>query len=96
MQAGKEFVLLDAGHINFNVALYCIESMSPKLRFHEKAGNAPGSELISVIFHELLKTFILTLNLRLSLFRGVFGRPGKLILHFFSVLLLTVEQQASW
>lgn len=62
MQAGKEFVVLDAGHINYDVALYSIKSTSP-LQFKEKGGNSPGSELISVIFRgPLLKAFVVISN----------------------------------
>jgi len=42
LTVGKEFVILDAGHINYDVALYYVNSISP-LQFREKAGNSPGT-----------------------------------------------------
>jgi len=39
-QIGDEFIILDAGHISYDVALYRVEKTVP-LRFREKAGKPP-------------------------------------------------------
>jgi hypothetical protein len=44
VQVGKAFVVLDAGHINFDVGLFYVKSKSP-LQFREKAGKPPESKL---------------------------------------------------
>lgn len=49
VQAGNEFIILDAGHISYDVALYRVEKTNP-LRFREKAGKPPESELITFFF----------------------------------------------
>ena len=52
--------------MNFDVALFYVKSTSP-LKFREKAGKPPESELISIIFRGLLKKSVVLLNLKLSL-----------------------------
>jgi hypothetical protein len=49
VQVGDEFVVLDAGHISYDIALYRVEKTNP-LQFREKAGKPPESELITAFF----------------------------------------------
>ena len=49
VQVGNEFIVLDAGHISYDIALYRVEKTNP-LQFREKAGKPPESELITAFF----------------------------------------------